>query len=759
MAVETQEQLAAAYTQQQQAPESQQDLAAEYNKQQSAPIPLGQAPSLTPPAQAYTKTAPGAAIPAPTAGAPATFREQNQDTSVDTGLKETGQDIWGAVRGMATTVVPGQNDFVEHIKEAVPAFHAYEAARSQGKGVIESLSAANDEMAKQQQARDVLKQRVDEFKKDPTAATTRAVGDAAAFAASIYAGSPGIEAAPEEGSAELAQAIEPTEAAGAPAPGILKPGYQEVAGTQIPVRATGTVSDIAEPLANTPKLKEFEVMSTQPAVRTAAGNIAADVADTQPPLIPPGKTDAFGFGRAAEELGARTSEGFQKVDEFHNGKFSDAQDEADTARGSLDYAGKQAYNKAMQTQSDMIDQYGAANPDEDVASLKADWRQKSGLEELATRFNRSVGPTPVELTQPDLPDNGYVNPTTFRNALIDAQQNGEFEKAGFGRAHVQSMEDLGRILEQAKPATGFNKVLSTIVRSKAVGGLIGGGVGSLIGGPVGGAIGAVAGLGSEWAIGKVLGSIMTDLPSLQSVTEGLAAGASPATVAKAVSNQPGFIANLKSTLSGDEGSMRVPGTSKYVSRLSDNLSGLKPSDAEITDATARINAANEGQKVAPGTDRQQLVEKYVARQMSDTEPTAPVLSSKDAMSKQPPAQKPPVNEKGRQGTYTFPESLSRPPMPAGPIEPLSTVKSTSELEATVGEGVEPYVSPNTSLKSPQAVDARVEEILQPYYDKLKSMPKPGPTSTRAQGIEYRKVADTINKIKALGNAAKGKQYK
>jgi hypothetical protein len=104
------------------------------------------------------------------------------------GVKETGQDVWGAIKGAATTVFPGQGQLVDSIKDATPAFHAYENARQQGAGVMDSLHAASDVMESHQDALDALSQRIADFKKTPTAATTRAIGDAAALATSIYLG-------------------------------------------------------------------------------------------------------------------------------------------------------------------------------------------------------------------------------------------------------------------------------------------------------------------------------------------------------------------------------------------------------------------------------------------------------------------------------------------------------------------------------------------------------------------------------------------
>lgn len=129
---------------------------------------------------------------------PATYEQRHPTTtSIGNGLAEAGQDIWGAVKSTVSHPIDGISngglvgsgkDLYRNIKESIPVIQAYENARASGKGIMDSLSAANDQAAKQDQATQMLKQRIDEFKKNPTQATTRAVGDAAALATSIWAG-------------------------------------------------------------------------------------------------------------------------------------------------------------------------------------------------------------------------------------------------------------------------------------------------------------------------------------------------------------------------------------------------------------------------------------------------------------------------------------------------------------------------------------------------------------------------------------------
>src|SRR3989442_1688888 len=63
------------------------------------------------------------------------------------------------------------------VHQLPPTYKAYEQARSQGKGVMDSLSAANAEAGRQREAHDLLIQRVKEFKTNPDVATGRAITD------------------------------------------------------------------------------------------------------------------------------------------------------------------------------------------------------------------------------------------------------------------------------------------------------------------------------------------------------------------------------------------------------------------------------------------------------------------------------------------------------------------------------------------------------------------------------------------------------
>jgi hypothetical protein len=157
-------------------------------------------------------------------------------TAIGKGSGEALGDIWDSVKGMVSHPVDTAGGAVgagaglyEHIKESIPILHSYEQARSQGKGVLESLSAANDKAKEISQARDGIKQRVDEFKKQPGIASVRALGDAATMAATIWDGgelnpanlaSDAAEAAPV--AAETPAAATTSEAAAPAKPGVVQ---------------------------------------------------------------------------------------------------------------------------------------------------------------------------------------------------------------------------------------------------------------------------------------------------------------------------------------------------------------------------------------------------------------------------------------------------------------------------------------------------------------------------------------------------------
>lgn len=195
-----------------------------------------------------------------------------------TGLGEAAGDVWSTVKGMVTPsgaggLVGAATQAFDHVKESVPLFQTYENARANGKTIIESLGAANAKAKQIHDAQDVVKQRVDEFKKNPTVAATRAVADAAALAASMWSGGEPLEAPAASAEAQAAGAVthvfDPTTETLTPVP---KPGI---------IQQVLDGEKVAQPAAQ--QAVRQAVQSSAEAAGTADESVASSI-QTQPLL-------------------------------------------------------------------------------------------------------------------------------------------------------------------------------------------------------------------------------------------------------------------------------------------------------------------------------------------------------------------------------------------------------------------------------------------------------------------------------------------
>ena len=325
-----------------------------------------------------------------------------------------------------------------------------------------------------------------------------------------------------------------TKAATSEEPGLIRPGTAKIAGEEIPIRASmqpgtkGKLAGTAEYAADSGKLQEFDATKTQPAARKAASNVAAEAADTSKPMTTPPKKDAFGFGRASDELQARSKEVFQKLDELSDRAFSEAQKDAEDYRRDYTYAGRAGYRAALDEQDAIFNKYADQFDSGTLAKARADWAKSQGLLDLKARFDTAVHPTPVELTTAGQPDLGYINGKTLREAITDAMQKdkygkNEFERAGLGAKHVQDLEDLGRLLEKGNNLHRLNPIMKLV----AHGGM---GVFGLLGHPME----ATGLLSGEYAIGQVMGRLMTNPKATATLVKGLKSSATAAAIANGI---------------------------------------------------------------------------------------------------------------------------------------------------------------------------------------------------------------------------------
>jgi hypothetical protein len=223
---------------------------------------------------------------------------------VVTGIGEAAGDVWDAVKSMVNPLNTGlagaTTQAFEHIKEAVPLLQTYENARANGKTVIESLGAANAKAKQMHDAQDVVKQRMDEFKKNPSQATTRAVADAAALAASLWSGGEPLEAAAASAEAQAAGAVTHV--------------YDAATGELSPVSKPGIVRQIIKGEKVAQPQAEAAVRSGVQASTEAAGTADESVANnikTRPLL----KANTTVMDEHLDALRNQEQEAYAKLDE------------------------------------------------------------------------------------------------------------------------------------------------------------------------------------------------------------------------------------------------------------------------------------------------------------------------------------------------------------------------------------------------------------------------------------------------------------
>src|ERR1019366_3048078 len=137
--------------------------------------------------------------------------------------KGAGSEALGMGAGLVTGSVPYQS--LQELSQIPAEYRAFEQARKQGKGYLESAKAATDVIQKKNDAVTMLKDRVKEFSTNPSHAIGRAIVDLIPIALGVtsLAGAPAEAAAAETATAE---AIAPEAAQGAEAitNNLTKPG-------------------------------------------------------------------------------------------------------------------------------------------------------------------------------------------------------------------------------------------------------------------------------------------------------------------------------------------------------------------------------------------------------------------------------------------------------------------------------------------------------------------------------------------------------
>lgn len=233
----------------------------------------------------YGAQAAGEQVPNPSAG---TFGQDHPTlTNIGRGLGDTVSDVRNSIlnipSGIWHSLPPVQ--LADTMKKSLPVINAYEKARANGSSIGDSIQAADLQARQQDTIGAKIKAVSDAFKANPTRETSRALGDAAALAVSIFAGggaaAEGAEGAGEAGwmsdAAEGGADATGTEAATTEQPGIMKqifqgkdaaqPGADSAirSGVQTSTEAAGTADEsMAANIQNQPLLNKNATVVDEP---------------------------------------------------------------------------------------------------------------------------------------------------------------------------------------------------------------------------------------------------------------------------------------------------------------------------------------------------------------------------------------------------------------------------------------------------------------------------------------------------------------
>jgi hypothetical protein len=326
----------------------------------------------------------------------------------------------------------------------------------------------------------------------------------------------------------------------------LAPAVKEIAGEEIPVRGSqdSGVARAAENAAPSKTLEKFDTEQTQPAAKRAIGNIATEVKNAAAEKLPARDAEAAiqklrdatktaeNLGDAAQVVRDQSKPVFEKLDALTKGQEMTFSDYQQQERGAFRRGDIQAAKEARAAQENILTQYqNQFNPD-DLQAARTNWRQASALDDVHDSLNSKsvVGPTPVKLRPVGSPDPGVINGKNFSKEILKLANDGTLQRAGLTPDHVQSLQDIGTLLEKSavdKPDS-LNKAFK--VAKVAVGG------------PATGGTGYLASLG--------LGKIMTDPAAAAKVLKAVqgTAKVAPSVAAQATRN---ILDGAKPALAGD----------------------------------------------------------------------------------------------------------------------------------------------------------------------------------------------------------------
>jgi hypothetical protein len=450
------------------------------------PLSEPTAPTPTQPPSMFPGSAPGGNMypgaPLSASAPPVDLTQPGVMNTIGRGLESfAANDIpnpFAAIKHVVTNPslkdVPGPISMAAtSLKESVAGYEAYEQARSSGKSVMDSLLSASEQIKKQDDAAQMVQQRIDEFKKDPGAASVRSLADVTALAASIYMGagkgpSAGVagQAAPELAGEEAATASTPaSESAATPKAQAVAQGTAKAAKAGISEGTAETVAPTGEEIQ--PQLHA----GIRQFINQTASDAGLDAIPDSTPI-----TDAP--QELADSFQARSQATFDQIEKITGidptalkeqmAARADQITEA-TAGGDLEKAGKlDMLQKADENRS--IQAFNQAKAQGvDVEQARSDWNASLRGDELSAAVRNSKASTST-LKNPVL-DPAKLAPRLQK--LAESQPGGKtpklFQLGGEDNAtalveHAENARDATQAIKDFVPqsATG-QKLFSQIV--------------------------------------------------------------------------------------------------------------------------------------------------------------------------------------------------------------------------------------------------------------------------------------------------------
>lgn len=311
-------------------------------------------------------------------------------TAVGKGSGEVVNDVVDAVKGLPSSIwhsLPPVGAF-DAIHNSIPAFKAYEESRAQGKGIIDSLSAANEVAKQRDAAHQALEQRINEFKKTPGQATVRSVGDAALFLASIYDGGklnpmnvkvPAVEGV--EGAA--AETSVPKAAATAEKPGLIKRV----------INATDT---------------EAAAQKSQPALQQGIRDVAGNVAKESGVAESTAKSIRDPLQETADNIFTKSKGLYKQIDQATDGAWQTNENALKAVKRGIQTATDDSTldtltqrKEELLAQQEKIFENATKNgvPQETVNAAKSTFKQASALEDVNAQVRMTAKGVRPELAE------------------------------------------------------------------------------------------------------------------------------------------------------------------------------------------------------------------------------------------------------------------------------------------------------------------------------------------------------------------------